>query len=100
MTRNQQMHLQEAESPWRIHQSFVMETKGRCCWKDCPRIENSEGRRKCAYTTRKGCKECSILYGRNMFTCNNTKRNGFISKCNAFHECYHESIYDTSLDNN
>ena len=34
MTCNQLMHLQETESPWRIHHSFVM-TKGRCCWMRC-----------------------------------------------------------------
>ncbi len=89
------MPLQETESPWRIHQCFVTAKKGWCCWKDCPGIDNSEGTRERAYSTHKGCKECSILYGRDVFLCNDMKRNGVIEKCYiAFHECYHESEND------
>ncbi len=49
--------------PWRIHQSKVVATRGKCGWDDCPGKLASKAARPRSSDTYMRCEECSLHLG-------------------------------------
>ena len=78
----------QRKATWRIHQSKVIETRGKCAWMGCPGIKESKRKgvkRPRPYDTYMQCEECSARHGKTMRFCNNIK-SGTLVHC---HEEYH-----------
>ena len=65
--------LQHKRSPWRQHKTLASEGRGNYCYSRCSALAESSAKRGRSYKTYMGCKEYSIVLGRNMWLCNGTK---------------------------
>jgi len=62
------LYNKQKKVPWRMHQSLAYEWKGKCCWKECPNLKSGKERKRAqSYDIFMRCKECSAMYGTDMF---------------------------------
>ena len=82
------------EQPWRSHQSVSMPKKeGKyCMYEHCAGRKGSQQvkRKRRGYRTKHRCEECSIITGKDLWLCNNTKTTGGIYKSHHCHLKYHK----------
>lgn len=74
---------------WRVHQSVAYKFRGRCGWRHCPGLRNTDAVRPRSYLTYMRCEECSARNSKDVFFCNDIKK-GKPCTCHvAYHNKYH-----------
>lgn len=94
--RLRELRYKQKKSKWRMHQSFAHTKRGLCCYKFCPGIDASYADRPRQYKTSMRCEECSAEQGKDVFLCNDTKKD----KPVLCHLEYHKRNHDKKYDNN
>ncbi len=85
-----QHYLKKKCNPWRVHQSVKVCKRGKCAFKGCPNISKSKGKRKRSYDTHHKCEQCSAALGKDVFLCNDVKKDGTDVRCHMrYHAMYH-----------
>ena len=95
--RLRELRAKQTKHPWRVHQSCLIEKRGRCSWGACPGIDSAKAKgnkRARAWQTAHYCEECSAAAGKTIYLCNDIK-NGELVLCHQhFHTKYHKKNYE------